>query len=48
MHPRCRSCEIPYIENDYSTRFARDSKGKRIEVPSSMTYKEWAKIYKID
>lgn len=48
MHPRCRSCEIPYIEDNYSTRFARDSKGKRIEVPSSITYKEWAKIYKID
>ena len=48
MHPRCRSCEIPYIEGSYSTRFARDSKGKRIEIPSSMTYKEWAKIYKID
>lgn len=47
MHPRCRSCEIPYIENDYSTRFARDDKGKRIEVSSSMTYKEWAKIYKV-
>ena len=48
MHPRCRSCEIPYIDNEYSTRFARDSKGKRIEVSSSMTYEEWAKIYKID
>ena len=48
MHPRCRSCEIPYIDNDYSTRFARDSKGKRIEIPSSITYKEWKEIYKID
>lgn len=48
MHPSCRSCEIPYIDNDYSTRFARDSKGKRIEIPSNITYKEWAKIYKID
>ena len=48
MHVHCRSCEIPYIDNEYSTRFARDSKGKRIEVPNSMTYKEWAKIYKID
>ena len=48
MHPRCRSCEIPYIENDYSTRFARDSKGKRIEIPSNITYKEWKEIYKID
>ena len=48
MHVHCRSCEIPYIEDDYSTRFARDSKGKRIEIDSSMTYKEWAKIYKVD
>lgn len=48
MHPSCRSCEIPYIEGSYSTRFARDSKGKRIEIPSNITYKEWAKIYKID
>ena len=47
MHPNCRSCEIPYIKDDYSTRFAKDNKGKRIEIPSSMTYKEWAKIYKI-
>ena len=48
MHPRCRSCEIPYMDNEYSTRFARDSKGKRIEIPSSITYKEWKEIYKID
>nr|DAO63362.1 MAG TPA: minor capsid protein [Caudoviricetes sp.] len=48
MHVSCRSCEIPYIENDYSTRFARDSKGKRIEIPSNITYKEWKEIYKID
>ena len=48
MHPRCRSCEIPYMDNEYSTRFARDDKGKRIEVPSSMTYEEWVKIYKIN
>lgn len=48
MHVSCRSCEIPYIDNDYSTRFARDSKGKRIEIDASVTYKEWAKIYKVD
>lgn len=48
MHPRCRSCEIPCVDNDYSTRFARDNKGKRIEVSSSMTYEEWAEIYKIE
>ena len=48
MHVSCRSCEIPYIDNNYLTRFARDSKGKRIEIPSSITYKEWREIYKID
>ena len=46
-HPYCRTTTIPYIEDDHSTRFARDEKGKGIEVSSSMTYKEWAKIYKI-
>ena len=48
MHPNCRSCEVPYIKDDYSTRFARDAKGKRIEVSASMTYHEWAKIYKVE
>ena len=47
LHPLCRCTELPYIEDNISTRFARDSKGKGIEIPSSMTYKEWAKIYKI-
>ena len=47
LHPYCRCTELPYIEDNISTRFARDSKGKGIEIPSSMTFKEWAKIYKI-
>ena len=47
LHPMCRCTELPYVEDNLSTRFARDEKGKGIEVPSSMTYKEWAKIYKI-
>ena len=47
LHPMCRCTELPYVEDNISTRFARDAKGKRIEVPASMTYKEWAKIYKI-
>lgn len=48
LHVNCRSCEIPYIDNNFGTRFARDSKGKRIEIDASVTYKEWAKIYKVD
>ena len=47
LHPLCRCTELPYIEDNISTRFARDEKGKGIEVSSSMTYEEWAKIYKI-
>lgn len=47
MHPRCRSCETPYLDDDYSTRFARDAKGNGIEVPSSMSYKEWKEIFNV-
>lgn len=48
MHVRCRSVTVAYIDDDTSTRFARDSKGKGIEVNSNMTYKEWKKIFNID
>ena len=47
LHPLCRCTELPYVEDNISTRFARDEKGKGIEVSSSMTFKEWAKIYKV-
>ena len=47
LHPMCRCTELPYVEDDLSTRFARDEKGKGVEVPSSMTFNEWKKIYKI-
>ena len=47
LHPYCRCTELPYVEDDFSTRFARDAKGKGIEVPSNMSFKEWKKIYKI-
>lgn len=49
MHPRCRSTEIPYIEDDsLSTRFARDKNGKGIEVPRGMTYSQWKQEFRID
>ena len=47
LHPLCRCTELPYVEDNLSTRFARDEKGKGIEIPSSMTFNEWKKIYKI-
>lgn len=44
FHPNCRTTTIPEIE-DYDdsgdVRFARDRYGRGIEVPLSMTYKEW-------
>ena len=48
LHPMCRCTELPYIEDNYSTRFARDAEGKGIEVPSNMTYKQWKKEFGID
>ena len=47
LHPYCRCTELPYIEDNSGTRFARDNEGKGIEIPSNMTYKEWKEIYKI-
>ena len=47
LHPLCRCTELPYVEDNLSTRFARDEKGKGIEVSASMTFNEWKKIYKI-
>ena len=47
LHPLCRCTELPYVEDVNSTRFARDEKGRGIEVSSSITFKEWKEIYKI-
>lgn len=47
-HASCRSTTVSYYKDDgESTRFARNEDGKGIEVPSSMTYSEWANIYNI-
>lgn len=46
MHPNDRCTTVPYYEDDEnSTRFARDKNGKRIEIPSNMTFNEWKKKY---
>lgn len=48
MHPSCRCTSIIYYEDEEdenSTRFARDKNGKRIEIPSNMTFNEWKKKY---
>ena len=48
MHPSCRCTSLLYYEDEddeNSTRFARDKNGKRIEIPSNMTFNEWKKKY---
>lgn len=47
MHPNCRCTSIIYYDDDdeSGTRFARDKNGKRIEIPSNMTFNEWKKKY---
>lgn len=47
MHPNCRCTSVIYYDDDdeSGTRFARDKNGKRIEIPSNMTFNEWKKKY---
>ena len=48
LHPNDRCTTIAHFEDDFledDTRFARDEKGKRIEVPANMTYDKWKKKY---
>lgn len=48
LHPRCRSTTVPYLDEKYiSTRAARIGNGKTYEVSSSITYKEWCKIFNV-
>ena len=50
LHPSCRSITVPYIDRESyglpeGTRAARDRYGRNIEVPASMSYKEWKAKY---
>lgn len=45
FHCWCRSCTVPYFEDDYGTRAARDTDGKTYYVPNDMKYKEWFDKY---
>lgn len=46
VHPRDRCSTLPYYDTlKIKTRVARNSKGKTIEVPGSMTYDEWFDIF---
>lgn len=42
FHPWCRTTSIPYFEDNYGERIARNPKtGKTYHVPSDMKYGEW-------
>lgn len=47
MHPWCRSCTVPYFEDDkaLSKRAARGEDGKTYLVPADMTYEEWTECF---
>lgn len=49
FHPHCRTTTIPYFDDEFSAvekRAARDPvTGKTMEVPASMTYKQWHKEF---
>ena len=49
FHPWCRTTTVPYFEDDYGERAARDPyTGEVFYVPSSMKYKEWKETYLAD
>ena len=46
FHPWCRTTTIPYFEDNYGERAARDEKtGKTYYVPSNMKYADWKKQF---
>jgi SPP1 gp7 family putative phage head morphogenesis protein len=48
FHNRCRTTTCPYFDDEFelgTTRAARDSKGKTIQIPSDMTYEDWGKKF---
>jgi hypothetical protein len=46
FHPWCRTTTVPYFEDNYGERAARDEKtGKTYYVPSNMKYADWKKTF---
>lgn len=41
FHPHCRTVTVPYFEDDYGERAARDTDGQTVYVPSNITYSDW-------
>ena len=45
FHPFCRTTTIPYFDDNYGERIARDNDGKVYYIPSNITFKEWENRY---
>jgi len=45
FHPWCRTTTVPYFEDNYGERAARDAEGKVYYVPSNIKYKDWKKVF---
>ncbi|SEM13158.1 phage putative head morphogenesis protein, SPP1 gp7 family [Paenisporosarcina quisquiliarum] len=41
FHPWCRTVTVPYFDDDYGQRMARDLEGKTYYVPGNMKYADW-------
>jgi len=44
FHPNCRSCTVPYIDDDFGEtiqRVARDENGEREMLSENLNYREW-------
>ena len=45
MHPNCRCDTVPYIDNSYAERVARDVEtGRSVAIDGDITYTEWKKL----
>lgn len=45
FHPWCRTTTVPYFDDEYGERAARDADGKTYYVPSNMKYTAWKKNF---
>lgn len=45
FHPWCRTTTVPYFDDEFGERAARDADGKTYYVPSDMKYKDWKEAF---
>jgi len=48
FHVYCRTVTVPYFDDSFGERAAKDANGKTYYVPANITYKEWKKRFIID